>query len=122
MKQFDLQEYLKNPKRKIVTYDGKDVRIICVNRIDEDYPVVALVREKYGEEVESYTENGEYVKNEKRNRNLFFAPEKKEGWINVYYGKDRYNTFVCNRIFATKEEAQKNAKDLIATIKIKWEE
>lgn len=122
MKQFDLQEYLKNPKRKIVTYDGKDVRIICVNRIDEDYPVVALVREKYGEEVESYTENGEYVKNEKHNRNLFFAPEKKDGWINVYRGNGGYNTFVCNRIFATKEEAQREKRDIIATLKIEWEE
>ena len=31
MKQFDLQEYLKNPSRKVATRDGRDVRIICTN-------------------------------------------------------------------------------------------
>lgn len=122
MKQFNLQEYLKNPDRKIVTYDGRDVRIVCVNRLDKDYPVVALVRKKNGESIESYTKDGKYINNKIYNHDLFFASVKKEGWINVYYGKDRYHTFVCNSIFKTKEEAQKKAKDLIATIKIEWEE
>lgn len=122
MKQFDLQEYLKNPERKIVTYDGRDVRIVCVNRLDKDYPVVALVRKKNGESIESYTKDGKYINNKTYNQDLFFAPEKKEGWINVYRGNGGYNTFVCNRIFATKEEAQREKRDIIATIKIEWEE
>ena len=63
MKQFNLDEYLKNPERKIVTYDGREVRIICVNRIDKDYPVVALVRNKNVESVESYTKDGKYINN-----------------------------------------------------------
>ena len=34
----------------------------------------------------------------------------------MYYGKSRCNTFVCNRIFATKEEAEgKNDKDKIGS-------
>lgn len=32
MKQFNLEEYLKNPKRKVVTRDGRDVRVICTDR------------------------------------------------------------------------------------------
>lgn len=122
MKQFNLDEYLKNPERKIVTYDGKDVRIVCVNRLDKDYPIVALVRWKNGESIESYTKNGKYINNKIYNHDLFFASVKKEGWINIYYGKDRHNTFVCNRIFATKEEAQRWGRDIIATLKIEWEE
>ena len=122
MKQFNLDEYLKNPERKIVTYDGREVRIICVNRIDKDYPVVALVRKKNVESVESYTKDGKYIKNKIYNHDLFFAPEKKEGWINVYRGNGGCNTFVCNRIFATKEEARREKRDIIATIKIEWEE
>ena len=122
MKQFNLDEYLKNPERKIVTYDGREVRIICVNRIDKDYPVVALVRKKNVESVESYTKDGKYINNKIYNHDLFFAPEKKEGWINVCRGCGEYNTYVCNRIFATKEEAQREKRYIIATIKIEWEE
>lgn len=122
MKQFDLQEYLKNPECKIVTYDGSDVRVICTNRLDKDYPVVALVRKKNVETIESYTKDGKYINNKIYNHDLFFAPEKKEGWINVYRGNGGYNTFVCNRIFATREEAQREKRDIIATIKIEWEE
>ena len=79
MKQFNLDEYLKNPERKIVTYDGREVRIICVNRIDKDYPVVALVRKKNVESVESYTKDGKYINNKIYNHDLFFAPKKKRG-------------------------------------------
>lgn len=122
MKEFDLQEYLKNPERKIVTYDGSDVRVICTNRLDKDYPVVALVRKKNVETIESYTKDGKYINNKIYNHDLFFAPEKKEGWINVCRGCGEYKTYVCNRIFATKEEAQREKRYIIATIKIEWEE
>lgn len=122
MEQFDLAKYLKNPDRKVVTREGKRVRIICVNRFSDDYPIVALIRNKDKEVIECYTKDGKFLENKIYNYDLFFAPVKKEGWINVYYGKDRYHTFVCNRIFATKEEAQRCGRDIVATIKIEWEE
>lgn len=31
MEQFSLEEYLENPERKVVTRDGRNVRIICSN-------------------------------------------------------------------------------------------
>ena len=31
MKQFNLEEYLKDPSREIITRDGRPVRIICTN-------------------------------------------------------------------------------------------
>lgn len=35
MKQFNLKEYLKDPNKKVVTRDGKNVRIICTDRQEE---------------------------------------------------------------------------------------
>lgn len=42
---FSLEEWVANPKRRVVTQDGKDVRILCVNRKGgkRELPVVALV-------------------------------------------------------------------------------
>ena len=43
MKQFNLEEYLKNPSRKVVTRDGRNVRIICTDKRGTNFPIVALV-------------------------------------------------------------------------------
>lgn len=125
MEQFNLEKYLENPNRKVVTRDGRSARIICTNRLDETYPVLALVNNEDYEACHSYTTFGKLSTNQSLDcgLDLFFAPEKKEGYIKVYYGKSRCNTFVCNRIFATKEEAEKQKNDdVVAIIKIEWEE
>lgn len=46
---FSLEEWQANPKRKVVTEDGRDVRIVCVDRIDggRELSIGALV--SYGE-------------------------------------------------------------------------
>ena len=31
MRQFSLEEYLKNPSRKVITRDGQSVKIHCTN-------------------------------------------------------------------------------------------
>ena len=62
MKRFSLQEYLANPSQKVVTRDGKPVRILCTDA-KGDYPIVGLIHYTYGDErevPESYTENGSY--------------------------------------------------------------
>lgn len=121
MKQFSLAAYLKNPKRKVVTRDGRSVRIICADRMDDDYPVVALVRDKVSEELLSYTEDGVLWKNHDDDNDLFFAPIKKEGWINIYECTGNANA--SRRIYHTKEEALAcGNKGRIDTIKIEWEE
>ena len=43
MKPFNLEEYLKNPDKKVVTRDGRNVRIICTDRRDSVYPIVVLI-------------------------------------------------------------------------------
>lgn len=123
MKQFDLQEYLKNPNREIVTRDGRSVRIICTDRKSNNLPIVGLVNGGQKENIRGYTKDGEYSPGNESLCDLFFAPKKKEGWIKVYYGKSRCDTFVCNRIFATKAEAERQKNDnVVAIIKIEWEE
>lgn len=124
MRQFSLEKYLENPSRKVITRDGKSARIICTNRLDKNYPVLALVTDGDSEKCYSYTTFGKFDghQNIDCELDLLFAPEKKSGWINVCRGCGEYNTYVCNRIFATKEEAQREKRNIIATIKIEWEE
>ena len=119
MKAFNLEEYLKNPKRKVVTKDGRSVRIVCTDVKSELYPVLALV-DNWGEEIcNSYTKEGRFLPGNEAHRDLFFAPEKHEGWVNVY--RD-FDDMMCGSVFATEEDAKCNAKTAIATVKIEWEE
>ena len=126
MKQFDLQEYLKNPTRPIVTRDGRAARVICTDRKDEQYPIMALIEIRGGlkEFGYFYTANGVFLEGTKSARDLFFAPEKKIGWINLY--KDRDDVVTDKFIIHSKEDARIQRgiyKDnYIATIKIEWEE
>ena len=126
MEQFSLEKYLANPSRKVVTRTGRNVRIICTDKKGFDYPIVALIENKLEgfEGVLYYTKNGEYIANESSMSDLFFAPEKHEGWINIYRNEDEdyYKGMV---IFSSKEDAiEKGRKfsDYITTTKIEWEE
>lgn len=124
MRQFSLDEYLKNPNRRIVTGKGNPVRIICTNA-NSAYCVIGLVCLPNKEEVAvSYYANGTRWFESKAEPDLFFVTEKKEGWINLY--KNSINrTYLRTSVFKTKEEAEKyrRANDgSIATIKIEWEE
>ena len=128
MKQFNLDEYLKNPSRKVVTRDGRSVKIHCTNYDFVGQPIIAEI-EGLGHSF-SFYQNGSYLFNEETPHDLFFAPEKHEGWVNIYkagapretlgYLQTRY---VGSCIWPT-EEAAKTAADAdpIATIKIEWEE
>ena len=119
MKTFSLEEYLKNPSKKVVTREGKPVkRILCTDARGR-YPIVALIEEDYYDNVFSYTKDGNLYDGETNLYDLFFAPEKHEGWVNVYRCPD---DMMCGSVFATEEDAKCNAKTAIATVKIEWEE
>lgn len=126
MKQFDLQEYLKNPTRPIVTRDGHAARIICTNRICKTHPVLALLIEDEDSDTEvvyQYTLQGEYFPNASSPHDLFFVTEKKEGWINIYHYDGIGNANASKRIYDTKEEALKYKNSgYVDTVKIEWEE
>ena len=125
MKQFDLKEYLANPSRKVVTRDGRKVRILCTDREDLDFPIITLIKKKLGGEVlYAHTKDGLYCNTCSTIHDLFFAPEKHEGWINIYRNEDEdyYKGMV---IYSSKEDAIEKGRrfsDYITTTKIEWEE
>ena len=123
MKQFSLEEYLRNPLRAVVTRDGRNVRIICTDKRDADFPIVALVECENKEETCYYTENGCWDFDIESANDLFFAPEKHEGWVNIY--KNAFGVYLPSPIYQTKEEAEEEGKigdGYVTTTKIEWEE
>ena len=123
MEQFSLDKYLKTPSRKVVTRNGRNVRIICTDKKGFDYPIVALIENKLEgfEGALYYTKDGKYIANESSDSDLFFAPEKHEGWVNVY--EEGTNRYLEGCICETKEEAKRiRGYGYITTTKIEWEE
>lgn len=122
MTQFSLQEYLKNPNRKIVTKDGRPARILCFDSKDGQYPIIALIDKGYQDSAFRYTVKGEVATGFDKNLNLMMLPEKKYGWINLY----RYEQNIgAGKVYKSEEEAQNSAvrtDRYIATAKIEWEE
>lgn len=122
MKQFNLEEYLKNPLRKIVTRDGRNARIVCTDKKGFN-PILALVTKHIGvtEDVYLYTKNGEIAEGISTNSDLFFTLEKHERWVNLY--KENDNIYASMNTFKTKEEAEAlSCSSCIATVKVEWEE
>ena len=124
MKQFNLAEYLENPNRRIITKDGRNVRIICTDA-KGNFPIIALVETYNGNEtVLRLKENGRFYNDTENSSDLFFAPEKHEGWLNIYRGESGF--YLRGNPYKSKEEADEvakaNYKTFCATVKIEWEE
>ena len=124
MKQFNLEEFKKNPSQKVITRDGRAVRIICTD-YENRKPIIGLVKEKE-EMIITFTKDGKLLENvEKSFVDLFFAPIKREGWINLYKDIDVKEYYLTGIIYDSEEDAKEAIKDdpeFIATIKIEWEE
>ena len=125
MKRFSLEEYLANP-REVITRDGRNARIICTDA-KNDYPIVALIETPDGRERQpcGYKEDGTYIIGERLScYDLFFAPEKHEGWLNIYRSERGF--YLRGKPYESKEEADEvakaNYKTFCATVKIEWEE
>ena len=126
MKQFNLEEYKKNPNRKVITRDGRSVRILCTDRKGTEYLVIALCTMSNGsEDCYFYFPNGRMYLSADSCMDLFFAPEKKEGWLNLY--KDENGRVAIGTVYPIESEKDakmesKSIKDYVATCKINWEE
>ena len=123
MKQFNLEEYLKTPNRKVVTRDGRNVRIICTDHDNISYPIVGAIK---GYDFPfCFSEDGYVVGSKCTDANdLFFAPEKHEGWINLYKNEDGIS-WISPNYFTSKKEAEEEGRAhtcSVTTIKIEWEE
>lgn len=118
MKQFDLEEYLDNPNRKVVTRDGRAAEILCTNYIGKQ-PIIAAIEDS--EYSTAFCKDGRFIIGEESPRDLFFATKKNKGWVNVY--KNAYGAYVLGEIFIGKEhEEVTTGLTYIATAKIEWEE
>ena len=120
MKPFNIKEYNDNPSRKVITREGRPVRILCTNA-RRTYPVVALIEDEE-DYLYDYLPDGTLYGGAKQN-DLFFVPIKGEGFINLY--KDICGGISTDTIvFSTKEQAQASKKyeNYLDTIKIEWEE
>ena len=127
MKPFSIKEHLEHPDWEVVTREGRPVRILCTDLDDNDYPVAAVVGNFH---VDKYTAEGLFQAGKETKYDLFFAPEKHEGWVNIYEAAVPRQTIGClvtryagSCIWPTEEEAKAAADpDPVATIKIEWEE
>ena len=121
MKPFNLEEYLKNPSRKVVTRGGDTVKIHCTNYFGPN-PIIAEI-EGSGQS-RSYNADGSYFSEEESVRDLFFVTEKHEGWINIFKSSNDIAFLGQSRIFESKEDAEKYGKDCdcyASTVKVEWE-
>lgn len=122
MKEFNLEE--AKAGKPVQTRDGRPARIICFDRKNRLYPIIALVDLGDYEDYISYTLDGctnEHKKIE-NDRDLFMAPVKVTRWVNVYRGGFDYK---FGSICPTREsalEAIDKAAGYISTAKIEWEE
>ena len=122
MKSFNLKEHLEHPDWKVVTREGKPVRILCTDLDDNDYPVAAVVGNFH---VDKYTADGLFQAGKKTKYDLFFASEKHEGWVIISKLPFTDSFEIFPEIFATKEEAVRVWEDnpgiKCSIIKIEWE-
>ena len=121
MKRFDLEEYIANPNKKVITRDGRNVTILCTNY---DYSPCQVIAQIEGEEhSQGFCVTGHLKIHGESMDDLFFAPEKNEGWINIFKVYD-YNVVGQTRIFESEKtaiEEGKNYDNYFTTIKIEWE-
>lgn len=125
LKPFDLEK--AKAGAKVVTRDGRQVRIICWDRMDTTEHIVALVEchidVKTVEKVFTYTNRGEYWRGEEHDLDLFMAPTTVERWVNVYKNENE-NEYYNGRYYDSEQEALKYKDDgnYVATTKLSWEE
>ena len=112
LKPFDLEA--AKAGKTVCTRDGRKARIICFDKKNDYYPIIALVETEGKECIFQYTSNGEYLEGNENNShsNLMMLPEKRVGWINVK--KDA-------SLFKSREEAERNCTKDYASVRVEFE-
>ena len=125
MKEFNLEEYLENPNREVVTRDGRKVRILCTDR-KGDTPIIALVNDANNGQEYGYAfySDGKFIRDRGDELDLFFAPEKHEGWIiiNKWADGERDTNGIIYHTKLDIPDIPIVGGKRVATIKIEWEE
>ena len=122
LKEFDLEA--AKAGKPVCTRDGRKARIICFDKQNDYYPIIALVIVDEKECIFQYTNKGEYLDGNDNTRcnDLIILFKKKEGWVNVYKGSGGISVYP--RIYKSRDEAvsDNTVANRIDTVKITWEE
>ena len=115
MKEFNLEA--AKAGAKVMTRDGRAMRIVCFDVHNSDYPLIALEKTIEGKEnIHIYTTKGEYLVDTMNEEDLFMAPVKKEGWLNIYPTGRTFLYDLENNALRWRSDS------CVTTIKIEWEE
>lgn len=73
LKEFNVEEYYKNPERKVVTRDGREVEILKIDtKTKTNVPVIAMMD---GNDIRFFTSNGRLSLERETCSDLFFADD-----------------------------------------------
>ncbi len=106
MEQFSLEKYLENPSRKVVTRDGKPVRIVCWDSPNKAFPVVGFIDNNptvFVWDYYGYSKTGHV----ESNCDLFFADENQESPTNKIL--DDLKNYLENN---TREQIERDWKEI----------
>ncbi len=125
MKPFDLAK--AKAGAPVITRDGRKARILSFDLCNRYYPVAAAFSDSGGVEgVVSLTNEGKCFADKDSANDLFMAPVKREGWVNLYRPAPggAQDCYPQPLIFNTREEAIAAAypSSLRATTRIEWED
>ena len=119
MKRFSLEEYLKNPSKKVVTRGGSPVKIHCTNYTKDQLIIAEIEGTNLSE---TFDKDGTWLDLVDSEKDLFFAPEKHEKWVNLYKSGSGDNA-LGRDMYISKERAEAVASsNCVSTVKIEWEE
>ena len=126
MKSFDLEA--AKAGAPVVTRDGRPVRIICFDKKDNGYPIVALIT-GVGETEAVFTFNldGRNQRGHEVPIDLFMAPVKKKAWVNIYktvYGTTHHYTHFTEESAEYEKSVRSTGTELkfLTQITYEWEE
>lgn len=134
-KPFNLEQAKAQNGEGLITRDGRPARIICWDFKNDFYPLLVAVTitsrdgKKRETPITMTLDGKEYMGGEYRS-DLFMAPIKHKGWVNVITNPIiGYCEVIRNKIWDTEKEAKENIPVMavdnqltIATIQIEWEE
>lgn len=125
MKEFNLK--LAKKGYPVCTRNGNPARIVCSDRKIALYPIVALIEIDGTEYLKIFGPDGRNDRKEFTDYDLFMAPVKHKGYINVLRTEKSREYMTGCQIFETEDEAKLEAAKIshiehIATIPIEWEE
>lgn len=100
MKPFNLERAKVGDK--VVNQDGRPARIICFDKMNSYYPIMALV--KFEDESGDYEVDCSYDLDGLNNgTSLHMAPVKKQAWVNLFWCGEEVTT---GSSYPTEDEAR----------------